>query len=97
MNSSIYPLPAHTHLCNSPQLSTLAVLEAALLATKAALAAAHYQLAYFDSAPDPSRPRSVALAATILRLSSRLAAALDDYRDATHREFRRSAGARIPF
>jgi len=97
MNISIYPLPPPAHLCNSPQLSTLAVLEAALLATKAALAAAHYQLAYFDSAPDPSRPRSVALAATILRLSTRLASVLDDYRNATHREFRRTAGTRNPF
>ena len=90
-------LPPSTRLRNYPQLSTLAVLEAALESAEAALAAAHPDLPLFEGRLGRTEP-ALARAHAILRHGRRLTRLLADYCDAVHRDFRRrSRGFDRPF
>ena len=90
-------LPIPPFLERSPELAPLAILDAALSASEAALLAEHADL-YNGATDDAPRGSSVLRANAIIVLARRLAAALVAYRDALDRDVRREKSRhRMPF
>lgn len=78
-------LPSPNLLERSPELATLAILDAALTASEAALLASYAEL-YNGALDGIPRGASVLRANTIIIHSRRLAAALATYRDSLDRK-----------
>ena len=86
-------LPLPPMLERSPELAALAILEAALTASEAALLAAYAEL-YNDALDGIPRGASVLRANTVIIHARRLAAALATYRDSLDRDALREQRAR---
>ncbi len=89
-------LPIPPLLERSPELAALAILEAALSASEAALLASYTEL--YNGALDGFPRRSCLLRAnTVIIQARRLAAALASYRDSLDRDARREERVRRRF
>lgn len=86
-------LPLPPMLERSPELAALAILEAALTASEAALLAAYAEL-YNGAVDGIPRGSSVLRANAVIIHARRLAAALATYRDSLDREALREGRAR---